>query len=222
MVSTGLARTPPGADVAHPSCTCRLPQGGDCPLGLQSQIHVAETAKPIPSHYSSYCQLNDSMQLVHDNAEELQRVSRGVPQWHSRSSRHRKPPASSFTGALASMRQLSGTIAYVLEDMERQNEEAQGTQRDSGPPPPPMRSPFNRYGDKKEEERTQGPAVRLPTPKFLPAVVEPPQRRQPRHVCQRCRATETPKWRRGPDGQRSLCNVCGLMFAKQVERVTRR
>lgn len=159
---------------------------------------------------------------VHDNAEELQRVSRGVPQWHSRSSRQHEPPASSFTGALASMRQLSGTIAYVLEDMERQNEEAQGTLRNSGPPPPPTHSPFNRYGDKKEEERTQGPAVRLPTPKFLPAVVEPPQRRQPRHVCQRCRATETPKWRRGPDGQRSLCNVCGLMFAKQVERVTRR
>ncbi|RIA97101.1 hypothetical protein C1645_801994 [Glomus cerebriforme] len=32
--------------------------------------------------------------------------------------------------------------------------------------------------------------------------------------CHSCNITETPEWRRGPDGARTLCNACGLHFAK--------
>ncbi|KAJ3104388.1 hypothetical protein HDU96_008938 [Phlyctochytrium bullatum] len=32
--------------------------------------------------------------------------------------------------------------------------------------------------------------------------------------CQSCHATETPEWRRGPHGRRTLCNACGLTYAK--------
>lgn len=28
--------------------------------------------------------------------------------------------------------------------------------------------------------------------------------------CHSCSTTETPEWRRGPDGARTLCNACGL------------
>ncbi|ORZ38026.1 hypothetical protein BCR44DRAFT_1384694, partial [Catenaria anguillulae PL171] len=28
--------------------------------------------------------------------------------------------------------------------------------------------------------------------------------------CHSCSATETPEWRRGPDGRATLCNACGL------------
>lgn len=34
--------------------------------------------------------------------------------------------------------------------------------------------------------------------------------------CHACGTTETPEWRRGPDGNKSLCNACGLHFAKIV------
>ncbi|WFD34129.1 hypothetical protein MCUN1_000964 [Malassezia cuniculi] len=37
-------------------------------------------------------------------------------------------------------------------------------------------------------------------------------------VCQSCGNNETPEWRRGPDGARTLCNACGLHFAKLVRR----
>lgn len=30
------------------------------------------------------------------------------------------------------------------------------------------------------------------------------------HRCHSCQTTETPEWRRGPDGARTLCNACGL------------
>jgi hypothetical protein len=36
--------------------------------------------------------------------------------------------------------------------------------------------------------------------------------------CSNCGITETPEWRRGPDGQRSLCNACGLHFAKVIRK----
>lgn len=30
------------------------------------------------------------------------------------------------------------------------------------------------------------------------------------HKCHSCNTTDTPEWRRGPDGARTLCNACGL------------
>ncbi|KAE8144435.1 PAS domain-containing protein [Aspergillus avenaceus] len=34
--------------------------------------------------------------------------------------------------------------------------------------------------------------------------------------CAMCRTKKTPEWRRGPSGERDLCNSCGLRWAKQV------
>lgn len=39
-------------------------------------------------------------------------------------------------------------------------------------------------------------------------------------VCQSCGSSDTPEWRRGPDGARTLCNACGLHFAKLIRRRT--
>lgn len=39
---------------------------------------------------------------------------------------------------------------------------------------------------------------------------------KPNNVCQRCGTTETPEWRRGPRGVKTLCNACGLFHAKLV------
>lgn len=36
--------------------------------------------------------------------------------------------------------------------------------------------------------------------------------------CQMCGVTETPEWRRGPAGDHTLCNACGLHYAKSVRR----
>ncbi|PVG04302.1 hypothetical protein CPB86DRAFT_212248 [Serendipita vermifera] len=37
---------------------------------------------------------------------------------------------------------------------------------------------------------------------------------QPPKKCSSCGIKETPEWRKGPDGPRSLCNACGLHYAK--------
>ncbi|KAK9446907.1 uncharacterized protein V1518DRAFT_422402 [Limtongia smithiae] len=36
--------------------------------------------------------------------------------------------------------------------------------------------------------------------------------------CHQCGISETPEWRRGPDGARTLCNACGLHHAKLVKK----
>ncbi len=36
------------------------------------------------------------------------------------------------------------------------------------------------------------------------------QRAAPPGRCHSCNRAETPEWRRGPDGARTLCNACGL------------
>ncbi|PKS08873.1 hypothetical protein jhhlp_003485 [Lomentospora prolificans] len=48
--------------------------------------------------------------------------------------------------------------------------------------------------------------VRVRPPKNLRAA--PPGR------CHSCNRIDTPEWRRGPDGARTLCNACGLHYAK--------
>ncbi|KAJ1928021.1 hypothetical protein IWQ60_002436 [Tieghemiomyces parasiticus] len=34
--------------------------------------------------------------------------------------------------------------------------------------------------------------------------------------CQSCSTTDTPEWRKGPNGPRTLCNACGLVYAKMA------
>jgi hypothetical protein len=40
------------------------------------------------------------------------------------------------------------------------------------------------------------------------------QKAAPPARCHSCNRAETPEWRRGPDGARTLCNACGLQYAK--------
>jgi len=37
-------------------------------------------------------------------------------------------------------------------------------------------------------------------------------------VCESCGTTDSPEWRRGPSGHRSLCNKCGLRYYRSVRR----
>ena len=39
-------------------------------------------------------------------------------------------------------------------------------------------------------------------------------------ICAMCQTKNTPEWRRGPSGNRDLCNSCGLRWAKQVRIAT--
>lgn len=38
------------------------------------------------------------------------------------------------------------------------------------------------------------------------------------NICYYCNSTSTPEWRRGPDGNRTLCNACGLYYRKLIKK----
>jgi len=38
------------------------------------------------------------------------------------------------------------------------------------------------------------------------------------HVCTDCGTVESPEWRRGPQGPKTLCNACGLRYAKRSRK----
>lgn len=37
-------------------------------------------------------------------------------------------------------------------------------------------------------------------------------------ICTQCRLENTPEWRKGPEGSRTLCNACGLFYLKLTKR----
>ncbi|KAH3672692.1 hypothetical protein WICMUC_004098 [Wickerhamomyces mucosus] len=37
-------------------------------------------------------------------------------------------------------------------------------------------------------------------------------------LCDQCGATDTPEWRKGPKGPRTLCNACGLFYGKLLNK----
>lgn len=37
-------------------------------------------------------------------------------------------------------------------------------------------------------------------------------------TCRHCSSTATPEWRRGPSGERTLCNACGLFYSKLIKK----
>ncbi|KAJ3271238.1 hypothetical protein HK104_004724 [Borealophlyctis nickersoniae] len=54
-----------------------------------------------------------------------------------------------------------------------------------------------------------------------------PQPHPPRQVsrkepkpreCESCHTTESPEWRRGPSGQKTLCNACGLRYSRSLAK----
>jgi len=57
------------------------------------------------------------------------------------------------------------------------------------------------------------------TPTVIPKRVRKIPKRKRKVVaefCAWCSISTTPEWRRGPDGKNTLCNACGLKYAKGI------
>lgn len=66
-------------------------------------------------------------------------------------------------------------------------------------------------GSNKRRGVSQEPPSRSNAPRYADA---PRKRAAPPGRCHSCNRVDTPEWRRGPDGARTLCNACGLHYAK--------
>lgn len=60
------------------------------------------------------------------------------------------------------------------------------------------------------DNKTRKRGVGFLSQKVIAALLTLTQRAAPPGRCHSCNRAETPEWRRGPDGARTLCNACGL------------
>jgi hypothetical protein len=44
----------------------------------------------------------------------------------------------------------------------------------------------------------------------------------PGQACTSCGRTDSPEWRKGPDGKHTLCNACGLRYARHQSKAMRK
>jgi hypothetical protein len=66
-----------------------------------------------------------------------------------------------------------------------------------------------------EVKKRRGVSLEPPSPSVAPRFADPRRKRvAPPGRCHSCNRVDTPEWRRGPDGARTLCNACGLHYAK--------
>ncbi|KAI7850702.1 hypothetical protein BDC45DRAFT_237827 [Circinella umbellata] len=84
---------------------------------------------------------------------------------------------------------------------------------------------LDHYHSKQQQQTILSSLPSSPSPTPKPSSSQQLQRQQqPKHVrehstnttkqCHSCQSTETPEWRKGPMGPRTLCNACGLIWAK--------
>jgi glutamate--cysteine ligase catalytic subunit len=93
------------------------------------------------------------------------------------------------------------------------------------PPPDPRYRPMNGYDDSGSnygddtkglggfaggDNKTRKRGVSVTSLSCRNLTDQHEQRAAPPGRCHSCNRAETPEWRRGPDGARTLCNACGL------------
>ncbi|KAK7967210.1 uncharacterized protein PG986_001487 [Apiospora aurea] len=138
---------------------------------------------------------------------------------------------------LEAMINLSQGILRTLQDV--QQDQVNGG--DDGYPPPPL----NRYatesdggvnvlmgrpesprqniarGQRRKQEQQHQRAVGYKKQEVRSGLQSKDDAACLPSYCRHCNRTETVKWRQGPDGVRTLCNVCGLLYAKRLQRFHR-
>lgn len=108
---------------------------------------------------------------------------------------------------------------YIWAQVPLQNDYTVQQQVYSHHPYSPQRLNYYQYPIPSINTSASGQAtgtVAAPAP--APYHMAPEVINKPAHKCHRCGTTETPEWRRGPHGVRTLCNACGLFHAKLVKR----
>ncbi|RYP52929.1 hypothetical protein DL768_002025 [Monosporascus sp. mg162] len=81
------------------------------------------------------------------------------------------------------------------------------------------------HGHNHDYDEDRDPEKSVTSSKRLQLTLEVEQRSKghnsnsnSKRACHRCGRTDTPEWRTGPEGRKTLCNVCGLLYAKQRGR----
>lgn len=88
----------------------------------------------------------------------------------------------------------------------------------------PVHAPLNMLSSYNLPENVpaKAKASRTKSATKAESVVKVPKKRgrkkKANTICTQCRLENTPEWRRGPEGSRTLCNACGLFYLKLTKK----
>jgi hypothetical protein len=128
-------------------------------------------------------------------------------------------PASALATRLHQIRHTAGVLAEVAEELHRLD--AQGARLD-GVELSDMYNISQELACLLQSLRAFAALLRQDQPPSSQAALRKsrPKHKQPTRglkQCVQCHHTKTPVWRNGPQGPRSLCNPCGLLYAKKMQ-----
>jgi len=88
--------------------------------------------------------------------------------------------------------------------------------------PPPLQRPRINFKKKKPSSDDE-PEIQIQPRMFMERDTKKRRQRakaapSEEQYCRLCGETQTCEWRRGPDGYKSLCNACGIHYAKIVKK----
>ncbi|KAK6526246.1 hypothetical protein TWF694_004854 [Orbilia ellipsospora] len=166
-------------------------------------------------------ELRRELDLIRDNASHLYHFStQYTPQGGQpggfqalKYSGQIEPSVQALDDAINITHRILEALEYwrnkVVSDQSRKHEQQMN----------PIKSMPKRSIDHLEDEINYGEDLRgalHPDPKKQrKGKAAPPGR------CHSCNRAETPEWRRGPDGARTLCNACGLHYAKLTRKLNK-
>ncbi|OAA60187.1 sexual development transcription factor NsdD [Akanthomyces lecanii RCEF 1005] len=116
------------------------------------------------------------------------------------------PPTIERLPSEREVNEMLANVDYIKRSLEQVRDTVQHTER-------------AREGDKAKGAYEESHDVNMYNDGMKPhyPVNEVKKRRgraAPPGRCHSCNRIDTPEWRRGPDGRRTLCNACGLHYAK--------
>ncbi|SAM09093.1 hypothetical protein [Absidia glauca] len=99
------------------------------------------------------------------------------------------------------------------------------------PSPVDLSSSYSRISSPSPSSGSSSYSPTLPS-SYLPQTSENDKRRSPpkswrirpheKKLCESCHTSQSPEWRRGPSGHRTLCNACGLRYSRSLARQEQR
>ncbi|KAK0632489.1 hypothetical protein B0T14DRAFT_560177 [Immersiella caudata] len=141
---------------------------------------------------------------IQNSAQELMRFNSTYQKYRELTGNRIELPPLPREIDMLSMTQLSWGILHAVSDINNHNQRLLASQhglawrrRHLGQQP--------RYGMTNNRVRKE-PRTRRVLEKANNAL----------NGCVECGADESPRWRRGPAGALTLCNVCGLLFTKRA------
>ncbi|KAK4451535.1 hypothetical protein QBC34DRAFT_401275 [Podospora aff. communis PSN243] len=206
LASLPTALSPPlPASTSLPNMPAPIPQHLSFPSSppcSEPQSNEPDVPSPEESHLFG---IEKAFWKIQNSAQELLRFASTYQQ--HRDLVGNRPDLSPLPREIdmLSMTQLSWGILHAVSDINNHNQRLLASRHGLAWRRRQLQQP--RYGMAANRVKKEPRTRRVMMEKANNAL----------NGCLECGADESPRWRRGPSGALTLCNVCGLLFAKRAK-----